>query len=602
MPQNWPPTLSPLFTPPAADPAGKEQRFHGPFVRLVLHFARLILQSGHDASTSELNLSLGGLLALLAVPGGMISILLFEKYSTFLRVLRGLPWRMDVYAASLPDKYFLIVCSMVVTSVVTVLKWDRILPSRQDYFHLAPFPLRLPTLFGTNVVAVLLVAVLFAVDVNALSSVLFPIVVLSDTGAGLWEHLQFMGVHALCVLLASAFSFLACFSLLGLFMLALPPSVFRSMARIVRVALVMAALALLCSSFVVPPLLRPGATVHSTLVRFLPSVWYLALYQRMQGRAHPPFDPLATVGWEAIVILLVISTTCLLLSYRRVFVRIPEASDAAPREQRWHLSWFLSLLDRLLGNHGFQSACYRFSLLVLLRSETHFLTVGAFLGVGLVAASQMALSFFDTPPTVSARLLPSPDLLAAPLAVVYCLVVGLRFALEIPAEQNANWIYRVVLGSQNGETRMIAMKLMITVLFPLVIVPCLFTYSWIWGIRIGLLQAAYVLVVSMMLADVLLLRFHKVPFASGLPAGGNHIILIIFFYVAGFLFLTNGAATLESWMLSQPLLFAMVPLFLLIWWIASIKWRRGTLESEDNLIYESTATKAVQTLDLESLE
>ena len=601
MPHNPQPTLSLRSTPPAVNLAGKD-RFHRPLLRLVLHFVRLILQSGHDASSSELNLSLGGLLALLAVPSGIISVLLFEKYSTFLRILRGGPLRMDVYAASLPDKYFLIVCSMAMTAMVAVLKWDRILPSRQDYFQLAPLPLRLPLLFSANVIAVVFVVALFAVDVNVLSSVLFPAVVLSDTEGGLWENLQFMGVHVLCVLLASAFSFLACFSLLGSLMLILPYSVFRRISRVVRVFLIMAALALLCSSFAIPPLLRPGATAHHALLRFLPSVWYLALYQQMQGRANPFFDSLATVGWKAIAILLAVSTFCMLLSYRRVFVRIPESDDFTTSERRWNLSWLLALVDRLLGNSGFQSACYRFSLRVLLRSEAHFLTVGAFVGVGLVAASQMALSFLDTPPTESTRFLPNSDILAAPLAVAYCLIVGLRFTLEIPAERNANWIYRIVLGPQKGETRTVVKKLILTIFLPLVIVPCFVTYSWIWGTRVGLLHAAYILVLSTMLADLMLLRFHKVPFASGLPAGGTHIILIIFSYAVGFLFFTNGAASLESWMLYQPRLFAIMPLFWLVWWIVLARWKRDTSEEDGEFIYESRATKAVQTLDLESLE
>src|SRR5579884_1966311 len=97
-----------------------------PFPRLVLHFASLILQTGQESGASELNLGIGGLLALLAAPGGFTSILLFDKYSYLLRWLRHRP-QMDVYWASLPDKYFFIVLSMVITGLVVVIKWDKIL-------------------------------------------------------------------------------------------------------------------------------------------------------------------------------------------------------------------------------------------------------------------------------------------------------------------------------------------------------------------------------------------------------------------------------------------------------------------------------------------
>src|SRR5438309_307273 len=125
MPTLSPPTLS----LPSARPAGKptlrglwgrlRQR---PFPRLVEHFAALILQSGQESGASELNLGIGGLLALLAAPGGFTSLMLLDKYSSLLRWLRQRP-QIDVYWASLSDKYFFIVLSMAITGVVVAIKW-----------------------------------------------------------------------------------------------------------------------------------------------------------------------------------------------------------------------------------------------------------------------------------------------------------------------------------------------------------------------------------------------------------------------------------------------------------------------------------------------
>jgi hypothetical protein len=390
MPLNSQPTSSPLFTHLAVDPAGGERNElrNQPFVRLVAHFAALILYSGGDSGASDLNLRIGGLLALLAAPGGIIALLLFEKYSSLLRVLRGGPLHIDVYSASVPDKYFLIVCSMVVTGAVVALKWEGILPGRQDYLNLAPLPLRLPAIFWANFAAVVLLASIFAVDVNAVSSVLFPLVVMSETG-GLRENLQFFGVHLTCVILASAFAFLACFSLMGILMSVL-------------------------------------------------------------------------------------------------------------------------IIDRVMSKSPFQSACYHFSLRVLVRSETHFIVLGAFAGLGLVVASQMVLSPLDTTHTQS--VLPTPDVLAAPFAMAYRLIVGVRFVLELPAELNANWVYRVVLGRQKHDAGAVAKKVILTILIPLVIIPCVIGYSWIWGVRVGFVHAAYVLGLSVALIDIVLLRFRKIPF------------------------------------------------------------------------------------------
>src|SRR5256885_3384057 len=125
---------------------------------------------------------MGGLLALLAVPGGFGSLLLFDKYSTLLMFLRQRP-AFNIYTESLPDKYFFIVFSMAITGVVTVLKWDRILPGLKDYANLAPLPISPRTIFTASLTAIFITASLFASDVNAASAVLFPLVVVANRGS-----------------------------------------------------------------------------------------------------------------------------------------------------------------------------------------------------------------------------------------------------------------------------------------------------------------------------------------------------------------------------------------------------------------------------------
>ena len=76
-----------------------------PFWRLVAHFGGRLLSGGGGAGEGELSLGVGTVLALLATPGLFITVLLFDKYSSTLRFLRGgAPF--DPYAQSLPDQYF----------------------------------------------------------------------------------------------------------------------------------------------------------------------------------------------------------------------------------------------------------------------------------------------------------------------------------------------------------------------------------------------------------------------------------------------------------------------------------------------------------------
>src|SRR4051794_2518382 len=103
-----------------------------PFWRLVRHFALRLFATENASSSGGLDLSIGALLAFLALPGGFLSLVLLDKYSSLVRYFRHVR-QFDAYAVSAPDKYFFIVLSVVVTGMVTVVKWNRIFPDRRDY-------------------------------------------------------------------------------------------------------------------------------------------------------------------------------------------------------------------------------------------------------------------------------------------------------------------------------------------------------------------------------------------------------------------------------------------------------------------------------------
>src|SRR5882724_13529415 len=187
-----------------------------PFWRMVRLFVDRIFRGGGDSDTEDLDLGVGLVLTLLAMPGGFASLLLLNKYGTFLQWLRGAT-SADPLLVALPDEYFFIVLSMTVTGAVAVWRWDAIFPDRRDYMNLAPLPIATKTIFFANLVAVLFLAGLVAVDVNAVSCILFPTVVAATQTEFLF-FVKFAAVHAAGVVLSSIFSFFAVFAMLGLLM------------------------------------------------------------------------------------------------------------------------------------------------------------------------------------------------------------------------------------------------------------------------------------------------------------------------------------------------------------------------------------------------
>jgi hypothetical protein len=165
-----------------------------PFWRMVKLFVDRIFRGGGDADSEGLDLGIGLVLTLLAMPGGFVSLLLLNKYGTLLQWLRGNA-NVDPLLIVLPDEYFFIVLSMTVTGAVAVWRWDVIFPDRRDYMNLVPLPISTGTIFLSNLVAVLFLVGLIAFDVNAASCILFPMLVAAAQSQFVF-FLKFAAVHA----------------------------------------------------------------------------------------------------------------------------------------------------------------------------------------------------------------------------------------------------------------------------------------------------------------------------------------------------------------------------------------------------------------------
>src|ERR1700722_15788654 len=217
------------------------------FIRLVVHFLTRLVRGGHETESADFDFGAGPLLGLLAAPGAFCSLVLFEKYSTLQDFIlqRQHP---NVDAMSAPDKYFFICLAMAVAGVVTAIKWDKILPDSQDYLNLAPLPLRPRSILLANAAAIAIAVIVFAVDVNGASTVLFPTIVSAYAHRGLADIALFALAHAVCVTLACLFTFCSIFALLGVLAIALPREAFRACSSWVRGGAVLALVLLLVHS------------------------------------------------------------------------------------------------------------------------------------------------------------------------------------------------------------------------------------------------------------------------------------------------------------------------------------------------------------------
>jgi hypothetical protein len=566
-----------------------------PFWRLVFHFGERLFSGGGDAGEGELSLGVGAMLALLATPGLFITVLLFDKYSSTLRFLRG-GGSFDPYAQSLPDQYFYFSFSMAITGVVTALKWDSIFPGRRDYMNLAPLPIAMRNIFLANILAITAIALLFVIDVNAVSSLVFPYLVSMEQGT-FHDFLLFLGSHALGVLLCSLFIFLALFALVGTLMAVLPNQLFRRISLYIRVTVVMAMLTLLCTSWAVPRLLRDPLAFQSPLLRWLPPVWFLGFARSLIHETDSRLVHLGMFGIKMMAVAVVLAGATYVLSYYRYFIRIPETLDITVRwrePRRLLPDWFL---DRLLLRTPFERACYRFALKTLVRNERQSLFLGGFLGLGLVLGSQTLVAAFSGSGGQT-QALPSADFLAIPLILAYFVICGLCFVFELPAELSANWAAQVIVDRGRHHAPRVARKVTLSLVWSWLVLAALPLYVYRWGWTVALPHIAVVMVLTYCLADWRLGDFRKIPFTCAYAPWKQNATVVVILYALGYILFTATVAEWEHSLLERrPWYLWMLAAGFLAGWRIIAKFRVDDLDPTE-LIFEEKPIPAVELLNL----
>jgi hypothetical protein len=557
------------------------------FGRLVGLFVGRMFHGGGETGSEELGLGVGALLILLAMPGLLVSLLMFEKYGSLIRFLRG-DGVYDPFTATIPDEYFFVVLSTTVSGAVALWRWDAFLLDRRDHTNLVALPIPLRTVFFANFAAVLVFVVLFAVIVNAASFVLFPVAVVGSQGS-LMIFLRFSAGHAVAVVFASFFGFLAVFAVSGLLMAVLPAAGFRRVSLVVRFALAVGLLGLLASPFTVPDQRLSMSVANAQTLAMLPPVSTLGIARTIWLEGADSFAVvIARAALSAFALTALVAIVAFASSFRRSFLRIPETADVGTLP-RLRLSFSpLTPFSRVIFRGSFQRACYQFVARTLLRSDAHLQVISAFAALGLVAAAEGITSiradkFFLT------RHSPSADFLSIPFILGYCLIIGIRVAFEVPANLDANWVFKLWLPLDDRLPRSVARGILLTFSLPWLAPACFVATQYFFGWRDALLHTAILIVSTIFLVEVLLIHFRKIPHTCSYPEFQSNSGMILVAYLFGFFLYADYLPDLEHWSLVEPLrIFCFVPLLAVIF-VALYAYRKQMLEMDKQLIFDASS-------------
>ena len=561
-----------------------------PSVHLLRLFAGRMFHGNGELGADDLELGMGVVLIFLAMPGVLVSLLMFEKFGSLIRFLRG-DGAFDPYVATIPDEYFFIVLSMAVSCAAALWRWNSIFLDRRDYANLVPLPISLTRIFLANLFAIFALTAVLTIVVNAASFVLFPIAVVGSQGS-FSKLLRFAFGHAASVTLSSAFSFLAIFALSGTLMACLPYRIFRRVSVYVRFAVALCLLAILATSFTISSVLSGGSQLIYQRLGGLPPAWFLGLTETLWGNGNDIFfASLTRRAMLSLGLALLISVIAYSFSFRRSFVRIPEFADVGPlpRGRRFRLP--AKLLDATILRTPVQRAGYHFVSRTLLRSDAHLQIVLAFAALGLVVAAQNVnaafhpgISFAAQPPTV--------ELLSIPFILSYCLLVGIRLAFEVPSDLSANWIFKLWIEPGGEQLRPVARKVLLTFSLGWIAPLCLLYSTLLWGWLTALLQTTILIGCSAVFVEVLLVRFRKIPFTCSYPAFQSHSTLVLVAYLMGFVAFAIYIPQVVQWSLVTRWGAAgFIPVVLLS--LGGLrKFRKQMLDMDKQLVFEEDSASS----------
>ena len=172
-------------------------------------------------------------------------------------------------------------------------------------------------------------------------------------------------------------------------------------------------------------------------ISWIPSYWFVGMYQQLSGSLHPALEPFARRAWIGLFVAVCATAIAYAASYVRTLRKIVEEPDIAPGLKH---AWLPSF------GGSFETAIAQFSIRSLFRSRQHRMIFAFYMGFGLA----FAILFLNAPPEISGPSsgnpgnLPSVPLLASTIVMMGAWVVGARVVFSLPLDLRANWIFRVM--------------------------------------------------------------------------------------------------------------------------------------------------------------
>jgi len=561
------------------------------FLALVRHFFGRFFDNEFVAHNADVQVTVTKTLALLASPGMLLP---FFRYTTYLALDAYPP---EARMATLWfDRCFFFSFSILVMGAVTVLEWDALFPDRRDYVSLIPLPIRARTMFLAKIGALGLFLLGFTAAVNAISTVLFPIISYryraGGLSVGLATILGFSGLgwtiaaQGISVFMASAFVFLSLVAIEGLLLNVLSVRWFRKASVYAQCAMIFALLSLFFLFPNIAASIPRLKAANSWVLYAFPPAWFLGLNEVLLGSRDAVFLALARIAEWGVAGAAMVAAIAYAVAYRRHVKRTLESIEGTEGVRTRIDEWMSALADRI-APHPVERATVAFIGKTIARSPRHRIFLAAYAGVGCAFVLQ-ALA--------GTKL--REAWLSIPLVLSFFVLSGMRYIFTLPSELAANWVFRVT----ESEERRRALDGARTAMLWMGVAPLFAAlapfYFVLWPAWIALAHFVFSVTISVILVDILLLDFWKIPFTCSYPPGKANVTILWIFYWLAFTTYAYSMASLEAWMVRRPFRLIVFYAVVAVVWMGFQWYRKRWDQVGFTLVFDDAPDPVVRTLNL----
>jgi hypothetical protein len=244
-----------------------------------------------------------------------------------------------------------------------------------------------------------------------------------------------------------------------------------------------------------------------------------------------------------------------------------------------------------------ERATFHFINNTIQRNAKQRLFLATYGGIAL-ALSLPAVLQIGTRPGAPMLIFHADGLLSVPLTLSFFAVSGLRAAFNFPAELRANWIFQLC-ESEDSMPHMRAARKWIVLMGMVPLFALLAPLEvWFRGWRLAFIHLTFALALSLVLLNMLLIWFRKIPFTCSYFPGKTSMAVMFFLYLAGFSAYSWTMADLEAKLIAEPtqLLLFYAVIAASLYGLARLEKRE--LGVDDSLIYEDEPDPIVRSLEL----